>query len=184
MDNIIHQSLDGTWKLAVIHQADFVKMELPTSYAAVTAAGAIDGTVPGNFEIDLEKAGRIPDPFFGKNMLDMFKYEDCHVFYARKFSYTPQAGTRPEFVFEGIDTIADIYLNGTFLAHTDNMYVAHRIDGSALRDGENEIVVHIFPACIEARKNPVSAGNTHLKYNYECLRLRKSPAMFGWDITP
>jgi beta-mannosidase len=30
----------------------------------------------------------------------------------------------------------------------------------------------------------VSAGHNHLKYNYECLRLRKSPAMFGWDITP
>jgi beta-mannosidase len=184
MDHIIHQSLDGIWKLAVIHQADFVKMKLPASYDAVAAAGAIDGTVPGNFEIDLEKAGRIPDPFFGKNMLDMFKYEDCHVFYAGKFTFTAEPGKRPEFVFEGIDTIADIYLNGEFLAHTDNMYLTHRIDGSALRDGENEIVVHIFPACIESRKNPVSAGNTHLKYNYECLRLRKSPAMFGWDITP
>ncbi|MDR2257734.1 MAG: hypothetical protein LBE14_01145, partial [Treponema sp.] len=184
MDNIIHQSLDGTWKLAVIHHKEFKAMELPATYDAVAAVGAIDGTVPGNFEIDLEKAGKIPDPFFGKNMLDMFQYEDCHVFYARKFDYTPLGGTSPEFVFEGIDTIAGIYLNGEFLAHTDNMYVTHRIDGSALRDGENELVVHILPVCIESRKNPVSAGNTHLKYNYECLRLRKSPAMFGWDITP
>jgi beta-mannosidase len=184
VDNIIHQSLDGTWKMAVIHHAEFIKMELPASYAAVTAIGAINGTVPGNFEIDLEKAGKIPDPFFGKNMLDMFKYEDCHIFYARKFNFKAEPGKRPEFVFEGIDTIANIYLNGMFLASTDNMYITHRIDGSALRDGENEIVVHILPACIESRKNPVSAGNTHLKYNYECLRLRKSPAMFGWDITP
>jgi beta-mannosidase len=184
MDNIIHQSLDGTWKMAVIHQADFVKMELPASYAAVAAAGAIDAAVPGNFEIDLEKAGKIPDPFFGKNMLDMFKYEDCHVFYARKFSFKFEKEKTPEFVFEGIDTIADIYLNGAFLAHTENMYVTHRISGKGLKAGENEIVVHIYPACIESRKNAVSAGNTHLKYNYECLRLRKSPAMFGWDITP
>jgi beta-mannosidase len=184
MDNIIHQSLDGTWKLAVIHQPQFKTMELPVTYAAVAAAGAIDGTVPGNFEIDLEKAGKIPDPFFGRNMLDMFKYEDCHVFYARKFTYVPQEGTSPELVFDGIDTIADIYLNGKFLAHTDNMYVPHRIDGPVFTDGENELVVHLFPVCIEGRKSPVSAGNTHLKYNYECLRLRKSPAMFGWDITP
>ncbi|MDR1174162.1 MAG: hypothetical protein LBK83_01660, partial [Treponema sp.] len=184
MDNIIHQSLDGTWKLAVIHQADFVKMELPVTYPAVADAGAIDGTVPGNFEIDLEKAGKIPDPFFGKNILGMFKYEDCHVFYARKFNFTPQVGATPELVFEGIDTIADIYLNGKFLIHTDNMYVAHRISALALNDGENELVVHILPACIESRKNPVSAGNAHLKYNYECLRLRKAPSMFGWDITP
>jgi beta-mannosidase len=184
MNNTIHQSLDGTWKLAVIHQADFEKLKLPVSYDAVVSAGAIDGSVPGNFEIDLEKAGKISDPFFGTNMLKMFKYEDCHVIYARKFNFAPEPGTKPEFVFEGIDTIADIYLNGKFLAHTDNMFVTHHIDGKDLKIGENEIVVHLLPACLETRKNSVSAGHAHLKYNYECLRLRKAPSMFGWDITP
>jgi beta-mannosidase len=184
MDDIIHQSLDGIWKLAVIHHGDFINMGLPLNYDAVAAAGAIDGTVPGNFEIDLEKAGEIEDPFFGANLLKMLRYEDCHVLYARKFGYTPEEGKKPELVFTGLDTIADIYLNGEFLAHTGNMYVTHRFDGGGLRAGENEIVVHISPACIEARKNAVSAGHSHLKYNYECLRLRKSPAMFGWDITP
>ncbi|GHU66228.1 beta-mannosidase [Spirochaetia bacterium] len=184
MQNIIHQSLDGTWKLAIIHQADFIKMKLPVNYAAVEAAGAIDGKVPGNFEIDLEKAGKIQDPFFGTNILKMFKYEDCHIFYARKFDYKIKEGEKPEFVFEGIDTLADIYLNGQFLAHTDNMYVTHLIDGKDIKNGENEIVVHIKPVCLETRKNNISAGQAHLKYNYECIRLRKAPSMFGWDITP
>jgi len=189
MDNVIHQSLDGTWKLVLIHHQDFVKMELPLRYDAIAAAGAmgfvvLDATVPGNFEIDLEKAGKIPDPFFGTNVLKMFEWEDCHAVYARKFSYKAEADKRPELIFEGIDTIADIYLNGVFLAHTDNMFITHRIPATNLRDGENELTVHISPACLEARKNTVSAGNTHLKYNYECLRLRKAPSMFGWDITP
>jgi beta-mannosidase len=184
MDNIIHQSLDGIWKLAVIRRERLKEMETPVTYEAVVDAGSIDGEVPGNFEIDLEKAGLIKDPFFGANLLDMFQYENCHVFYARKFGYAPEADTSPEFVFEGIDTIADIYLNGQFLAHTENMYVTHRISAAGLKNGENEIVIHLLPVCIEARKNKVSAGNRHLRYNYECLRLRKSPAMFGWDITP
>ena len=60
MDNIIHQSLDGAWKLAVIHHKDFVKIALPVLYDEVVntdAQGAIilDAMVPGNFEIDLEK---------------------------------------------------------------------------------------------------------------------------------
>ena len=77
MDNIIHQSLDGTWKLALIHHKDLVnkdqkKAGLPLTYDAVVAASAkggivLDAAVPGNFEIDLEKAGKIPDPFFGAN---------------------------------------------------------------------------------------------------------------------
>jgi beta-mannosidase len=184
MDNIIHQSLDGTWRLAVIHHEQFKRMPLPLSYDAVLAAAAIDGEVPGNFELDLYKAGKIPDPFFGTNLLAMLRYEDCHVFYARRFTYSPQAETSPELVFEGIDTIADIYLNGEFLAHTENMFVTHRIGVAGRLNAENEIVVHLSPVCIEARKNAVSAGNSHLRYNYECLRLRKAPSMFGWDISP
>ncbi|MDR0475697.1 MAG: hypothetical protein LBH43_18760 [Treponema sp.] len=188
MDNIIHQSLDGAWKMALIRHSDFIKITPPVSYGEVTAAGTngivMDALVPGNFELELLKAGKIPDPFFGANALKMYEWENYHVFYARKFNYKGEEGKQPEFVFEGIDTVADIYLNGAFLAHTDNMYLTHRIDAQALKEGENEIVIHIIPACIEARKNAVSAGNTHLKYNYECLRLRKAPHTFGWDIMP
>ena len=76
MEDIINQSLDGNWKIAVINNRDFTKMAFPLSYDAVIntrAAGAIviDAKVPGNFEIDLEKAGIIPDPFFGTNILKM-----------------------------------------------------------------------------------------------------------------
>jgi beta-mannosidase len=187
MDNIIHQPLDGPWKLAVIHHRDFEKTALPVSYDAVAAMGGkaiiLDTTVPGNFEIDLEKAGIIPDPFFGKNALKMAEWEDCHVIYAKKFAYKGEAGHKPELVFNGIDTVADIYLNGEFLAHTENMYLSRRVE-APLRAGENELLVHILPACLEARKNAVSAGNSHQKYNYECIRLRKAPHMFGWDIMP
>ena len=135
MDNIIHQSLDGIWKLAVIHQKDFVKIALPTRYDAVVNTGSmgaiiLDAAVPGNFEIDLEKAGKISDPFFGANVLKMFEWEDCHVIYAKKFMYKGETGKKPELVFEGIDTVADIYLNGVFLSHTANMYLTHRIDAT------------------------------------------------------
>jgi beta-mannosidase len=192
MDNIIHQSLDGPWKLVVIHHDVFLGMELPVTYDGVIGAGAkslggkgaIDAAVPGNFEISLEQAGIIKDPFFGKNLLDMLAYEDCHVFYARKFDYTPVPGTRPEFIFEGLDTIADLYLNGKFLAHRENMFITHRIRDLDLRNGGNELVVHLLPVCIETRKNQVSAGLVAQRYNWETLRLRKAPSMFGWDITP
>ena len=189
MDNIIHQSLDGNWKLLVIHHRDFLKTKLPVTYDVIINIGAegsivIDALVPGNFEIDLERAGKIPDPFFGTNVLKMFEWEDCHIVYTKKFNYKTEEGKKPELVFEGIDTIADIYLNGEFLAHTENMYLTHRVEAPALKEGENEIVIHILPCCLESRKNAVSAGNTHLKYNYEALRLRKAPSMFGWDITP
>ena len=189
MDNIIHQSLDGNWNLAVIHHRDLAKISFPLTYEAVinsckVGAIVIDALVPGNFEIDLERAGIIPNPFFGINMLKMFEWEDCHIIYARKFDYRNKEGKKPELLFQGIDTIADIYLNGIVISHTENMFITHRIKGAVFKEGENELLVHILPCCLESRKNTVSAGNTHLKYNYEALRLRKAPSMFGWDITP
>ena len=175
--------LNGQWKMAVIHHGDLNLTDVPCRLEQVVAVGAIDATVPGNFELDLERAGIIPDPFYGKNLLNMLAYEDAHVFYARTFHYTPMTGT-PELVFEGIDTIGDVYINGEHIGRVDNMFIPHRLELPALIDGENEIVVHLLPACLEARKNDVSAAFYALKYNYETLRLRKAPHMFGWDIMP
>ena len=210
------KSLDGAWKMAIIFDSDLCSADTPDNYEKVVAAGAIDAIVPGNFELDLLRAGSISDPFFGKNLLQMLPYENAHVFYARKFDYshTPGSGVVPELVFEGLDTICDIYLNNRLIGSTDNMFISHKLTPDNLSEGENEIVVHIRPACLEARGNGassgkgassangasaakgvsagngasagngISAGNAALKYNYETLRLRKAPHMFGWDIMP
>ena len=175
-------SLNGSWILALVHDCDF-SGPLQT-YEQVASAGAIDAVVPGNFEMDLEREGLIPDPFFGKNLLELFQYEDAHVFYARKFTYMPHPGTSPELVFDGLDTMADIYLNGQLVGHAENMYVQHRFTPEGLVSGENQMVVHLRPVCLETRAHSVSAGNVAQKYNYETLRLRKAPHMFSWDIMP
>jgi beta-mannosidase len=190
MKNIIHQSLDGDWKIAVIHDADLAQCTIPADSKSLAVlashcvgAKVLDGKVPGNFELELINSAQVQDPFFGKNILDMYQYEDCHVFYGRTFDYSV-AGASPELVFSGIDTLGDIYLNGDKIAATDNMYITHRIPVPGIKQGENDLLVHLKPVCLEARKNKVSAGNSHQRYNYECLRLRKAPHMFGWDIMP
>ena len=73
--------------------------------------------------------------------------------------------------FDGIDTIAEIYLNGQYIGRADNMLIPHTYD-AVLQNGENELVVHIIPAMIEARKYPVGVGTiTHLTYNADSLHL-------------
>jgi beta-mannosidase len=191
MNAIIHQSLDGDWKVAVIHHHDLVSFELPVTSGELASIAnscvgnrVLDGKVPGNFELELLKSGLVNDPFFGKNMLDMLQYEDCHVFYGRTLAYSPVEGTSPELVFTGIDTTSDIYLNGKKIGASDNMYLTYHISAKELKQGENDILIHLKPVCLETRKNKISAGHSHLRYNYECLRLRKAPSMFGWDIMP
>ena len=46
------------------------------------------------------------------------------------------------------------------------------------------MLVHIYPAALEARKYPIAAFQSAQKYNYESLVIRKAAHMFGWDICP
>ena len=66
--------------------------------------------------------------------------------------------------------VADIFLNGTCIGHAENMYIPHEFQASGLRKGENELLVHILPVVLEARKYPISAFSTMLKYNYVPLK--------------
>ncbi len=178
--------LDGEWKLWYQQNSEYRRQKThPVTVDEICAAeGCIDARVPGNFELDLHAAGRIDDPFFGQNVLKMQKLESTHMFYGRKFEYHAVEDTTPVLTFEGLDTVAEIFVNGEKIGEGDNMLITQTFPLSNLNEGENDLVVHIIPACVAARDNKVSVGNNAMKYNFASLRLRKSASMFGWDIMP
>ena len=60
-DSII---LDGAWRLTLIHDADLRTMQQDVIQAVrEEKLPAIPATVPGNFELDLQAAGELPDVF-------------------------------------------------------------------------------------------------------------------------
>lgn len=184
--------LNGDYLLLCAENKDVINWpSLPVTVKALEKSKGtlLTGKVPGNFELDLHREGLIEDPFLGTNVWKMQKLESMHIFYGRYFSFDHDSFSIPLpfvpiLVMEGVDTVAEIFLNGRKIGDCSNMFLIHEIPIPEIREGENELVIHILPACIEARKNPVSAYNNALKYNYETLRLRKSASMFGWDITP
>ena len=118
--------LCGAYRLALQKHADYLHASAhPVTYAEVAQfnTAPITGKVPGNFELDMVEAGLLPDPFYGENLLESEKMEDMHLFYARKFDYSTEEGTEPWLVFEGIDTVAEIYLNGKKTGSCDNMFI-------------------------------------------------------------
>lgn len=143
----------------------------------------IPASVPGNLEIDLERAGKIDDPFYADN----HRKRDCeylHCFYTRKFDYDGSLQS-PSLVFEGIDTVADIYLNGQRIGSCDNMLIPHEFSvADVIAHGTNTLTVHIKPAVIEARKYTHALNDSAFIYNNESLYLRKAPHSFSWDIMP
>ncbi len=178
-------SLDGAYTLYYRENHRLASDAVLTDIDALTRSeiSRVSATVPGNFEIDLMKAGVIDDIFFGKNPLEAQKRENYHLWYTKTFTMTESADY--DIVFDGVDTFADVYLNGVLIGSTDNMLIAHTFPATTLRAGENELVVHIKPVFLESRKYPIGAGViTHQKYNAESLNVRKAAHTFGWDIMP
>lgn len=179
--------LCGTWKLFYAENRNVKKIKddiTTTADAQRLIYSAVEGTVPGNFELDLHRAGLIGDPYFGMNTLEMQKLENLHLWYCRTFTFHGTADENTFLRFEGIDTVAEIYLNGKLLQKVSNMFLTYEIPVPDLIDGENDLVVHILPATIAVREHAVPVSANAQKYNYESLYIRKAASMYGWDIMP
>lgn len=168
------------WKLAYAPHCECKNAKITTIHDLENSGyEIIKASVPGNFELDLMRDGKIEDLYFGENILKAQELENMHIWYFSEFD-----AEEGEFLnFGGIDTIANIYVNGEFVAHTDNMFVPYEVKGG-IHVGKNEVVVHILPVCIEARKYEVQSGNFAFRYNFASLNIRKAPHMYGWDIMP
>lgn len=100
-------------------------------------------------------------------------------------------------IFNGIDTLADISLNGRNLGSVDNMFLQYRFNvKNILQSGNNQLEVQIYSP-IAAANNQSSLFERKYGYNLppkcnppeydgECHvnMLRKMQASFGWDWGP
>ena len=180
--------LDGAWSLVYVENKKF-RTEKPTvsTIARLEATGyeKIPAIVPGNIERDLFRAGKIEDPYFGENAVKYQWIEKLHMFYYRTFSVEKKISEEINLHFDGIDTAAEIFLNGEKIGETENMLISHTFEvADKLVEGENELVVHIIPACIAARKYQIDPGTRSGGHRGCGISLRKAPHMFGWDILP
>lgn len=187
MNQKIQLCLDGEWLLyyypdedAQLYSALFTNGEQP----AALWPEPIIAQVPGTYELDLQRAGIISDPYEGTEILSLEKYEYYHFVYVRNFVYDRVPCGREWFRFGGVDTYATMYLNGINIGHTENGLIEHELPATFLRCGNNRLVVHIEPTVLRARENSYTSLNLALKYNYDSLYVRKAASMFGWDILP
>jgi len=179
-------SLDGSWRLTYGAQgpdaprtpADLARSDWPT----------IEAAVPGNVELDLMRAGKLPELSVGNNIYRLRELEGHQWWYQRRFP-TPQRppDARVELVFDGMDCLGAVFLNGRLVGEARNMLIAHRFDITDLLRGdgaENELAVRLDSAVLEGRKHHPSALEGAFATSWESLTVRKAPHMYGWDISP
>jgi len=101
-------------------------------------------TVPGAVQTDLLANGLIPDPFVGTNEAGLQWIGLADWEYRTTFTLTGQELARRhlDLVFDGLDTFADVFVNGQAALHADNMFRTWRVPAKALlKEGVNELRV-------------------------------------------
>lgn len=144
--------------------------------------------VPGCVHSDLRRNELIPDPFWGDNEQRLRWIENEDWTYQCDFTVAPEvlAHEHHELVFEGLDTLAIIRLNGREVGRAENMFVGYRFDvGTVLRVGKNLLeIVFLSPMeYIRARQRPgdLPEGNDVVGGSSQ---IRKEQCSFGWDWGP
>ena len=175
-------SLNGKWNLEFWEQTGNPVTD-PAEVASLKTT-KLSATVPGNVELDLLAAGMIEDPSIGNNIYKLRPYEFCQWMYSRHFTAPAiTEGQRLILDFEGIDCIADIWLNGEKIGSAEDAMIAHQFDvtGKA-KTGDNLLQVVLRSAVLEAQKQLV--GTYSFRHYTESVWIRKPRHCYGWDIMP
>lgn len=147
------------------------------------------GIVPGTVHQDLIRHELLPDPFYGTNEKNIQWVENEDWEYRTSFLLTEEQLNRDgaQLIFEGLDTYADVYLNGSLLLKADNMFVGYTLPvKSILHKGENLLHIYFHSPIrqtlpqFESNGFNYPADNDHHEKHLSVFT-RKAPYSYGWD---
>jgi beta-mannosidase len=145
----------------------------------------LPATVPGTVHTDLLAAEMIPDPFFGDNEKDLQWIGEKEWVYRCTFEADDSLLSHERIFLEldGLDTYADVILNGESIISNINMFIARmrRVE-SMLKMGENSLEVRFLPTGpVEAEKK---AALGYELPGGDRVFTRKAAYHYGWDWGP
>jgi beta-mannosidase len=141
-------------------------------------------SVPGCVLTDLRKNGLVGDPFLRTNEKTLQWIGERDWEYRTSFALQAAdlESERLELVFQGLDTLADVFLNSRPVLEADNFYRQWVVDVHPYAmAGENElrVVFHATRPYIEKRKKQAL-----WKPPEDFAFIRKPPYHYGWDWGP
>lgn len=144
----------------------------------------IEVNVPGDIYMHLMDANLIDNPFYADNELRLEWIAQCNWEYTTEIEIedTSQIDT---LVFEGLDTIADIYLNGNYIQQTKNMFIRYSFAVTDyLQQGINTIKVIFHSPLIKAFEKKTDIVQLPSARHKDRVFIRKAQYSFGWDWGP
>jgi beta-mannosidase len=148
------------------------------------AGRTVPATVPGCVHTDLVTAGLLADPLLGANEQDQFWVGSTEWTYETEFTIDSVAD-RTDLRLDGIDTFAEVRLNGKFVGETRNMNRRYRFDlRPALREGSNHLEIAFSAPRTIAAEEETRLGGRPRAYPHPYNAVRKMASSFGWDWGP
>jgi len=131
---------------------------------------------PGTVHTDLYQSKFIPDPFYADNEKQLGWIHESDWVYRLEFNLPEDFKLdQPIFlVFEGLDTIANIFLNGNRLGSAENMFRRYRFTVQNLLEEHNLLEIHFISPVRFGRKQEEIFGKLPVALNSERAYLRKA----------
>ena len=137
----------------------------------------IPASVPGCVHTALRAGGYIPDMFYRDNNLSLQWIGESDWEYRRSFFCDRAEGA--SLLFMGLDTYADILLNGVLIGSADDMFIPYRFDvEGVLRRGENLLSVRFRSPIREVEGCPERRG----AFTTERINTRRIQCTIAWSF--
>jgi beta-mannosidase len=181
---IVHDLSGAAWRVRAIGDR---------AVPSIVRDAEFPARVPGCVHMDLIRAGVIPDPRLGFSEREQMWVGETDWEYRGTFRVAPElmAHERIDLVCDGLDTIAEVSVNGRAVGTAANMFHPHRFDvkGAPREPGtENEIVIVFRSPLAHVRAEQERLGRR--PFNGDGLGwtpfnfIRKTASNFGWDWGP
>jgi len=192
-----------SWACPQSEKQLLIQKELTTEWF-FTESGSEDwypAKIPGCIHTDLMLNGIIQDPFYRLNERNVQWIDKEDWEYKTSFYVGEQIFNKDKVVlsFKGLDTYADVFVNGIKIGSADNMFREWEMDvkNQLIKNGNNELLIHFFSPIVEGIKKydnqgyviPVSDNDLAELGKVEgakkvSIYTRKAGYHFGWDWGP
>ena len=141
--------------------------------------------LPSEAHADLYAAGLIPHPYGEGNVEQELQWIPQHVWdYSLKFDIENGVWQNDniDLIFNGLDTYADVWLNGEKILHSDNMFIRYEKEvKNLLKKRDNELKVRFYP--FDAQRDSL-IETYRLRFPEKYAVMRKAAYQNGWDWAP
>lgn len=141
--------------------------------------------IPSEAHADLYDAGLIPHPYEEGEVEQELQWIPQHIWdYSLRFDVDNNIWQKDniDLIFNGLDTYADVWLNGEKILHSDNMFVRYEKEvKKLLKKQDNELKVRFYP--FDKQRDSLM-GTYRLRFPEKYAVMRKAAYQNGWDWAP